>query len=108
LRAILIIGFWWGLWHLPAWTGRSVLEIIIVWLGVISFSTIFTWFYNNTMSLPIVLLLHAALNSFDDVYENIFPKLVDMNWELPYIAGILLIGIALAFTLNQYTPKNNQ
>ena len=101
LKASLIIGFWWGLWHLPAWTDSSILEIIIVWLGVISFSIIFTWFYNNTMSLPIVMLLHAALNSFDDVYENIFPSLVNIDWELPYIAGVLLIGITLAFFVNR-------
>jgi len=93
---------------LPAWIGRSVLEIIIVWLGVISFSIIFTWFYNNTKSLPVVMLFHAALNSFDDVYENIFPALINQNWELPYIAGILLIGIAFVFTLNRNSIKKIQ
>ena len=107
LKASLIIGFWWGLWHLPAWTGRSILEIVITWLGVLSFSMIFTWFYNNTMSLPIVMLLHAALNSFDDVYENIFPKLVDMNWELPYIASVLLLGIVFAIILNRSANKQS-
>jgi len=53
------------------------------------------------MSLPIVMLLHAALNSFDDVYENIFPALVNIDWELPYVAGILIIGIVLAFFVNR-------
>lgn len=85
--------------------GRDILGIVITWLAVFAFSMIFTWFYNNTMSLPIVMLLHAALNSFDDVYENIFPSLVNIDWELPYIAGILLIGIALAFRLNKYRKK---
>jgi membrane protease YdiL (CAAX protease family) len=66
---------------------------------------IFTWFYNHTQSLPIVMLLHAALNSFDDVYENIFPSLVNIDWELPYIAVILLLGIAFAFILNRHRKK---
>lgn len=101
LKASLILGFWWGLWHLPAWVGRDALSIIVTWLAVVAFSIIFTWFYNNTNSLPIVMLLHAALNSFDDVYENIFPALVSIDWELPYIAGILLLGIAFAFRLNR-------
>ena len=101
LKASLIISFWWGLWHLPAWTGRDALSIAVTWLAVIAFSMIFTWFYNNTQSLPIVMLLHAALNSFDDVYENIFPSLVNIDWELPYTAGILLLGIIFAFTLNR-------
>jgi len=105
LKASLILGFWWGLWHLPVWLDRSPLEIVITWLAVLALSLIFTWFYNNTMSLPIVMLLHAAMNSFDDVYENIFPKLIDINWELPYIAGVLLIGIVLAFTLNRFAIK---
>ena len=97
LDAALIIGFWWGLWHLPAWLERSTFEIAVTWLAVMAFSMIFTWFYNNTNSLPIVMLLHAALNSFDDVFENIFPSLLNIDWELPYIAGVLLIGIAIMF-----------
>jgi len=105
LKSALIIGFWWGLWHLPAWAGRDVLSIAITWLAVVSFSIIFAWFYNNTMSLPIVMLLHAALNSFDDVYEHIFPALINIDWELPYVAGILLIGIVLAFIINK-APLN--
>jgi len=103
LKASLIIGFWWGLWHLPAWVGRDALSIVVTWLAVVSFSIIFTWFYNNTKSLPVVMLLHAALNSFDDVYENIFPLLLNIDWELPYVAGILLIGIALSLFINRYT-----
>jgi membrane protease YdiL (CAAX protease family) len=101
LMSALIIGFWWGLWHIPAWVGRDALGIVVTWLAVVSFSMIFTWFYNNTQSLPIVMLLHAALNSFDDVYENIFPSLVNIDWELPYIAGILLLGIVFAFVLKR-------
>ena len=107
LKASLILGFWWGLWHLPAWTDSSILEIIIVWLAVISFSIIFTWFYNNTLSLPIVMLFHAALNSFDDVYETIFPVLLEMDWELPYIAGILLFGLIFTFVLKRKATQKN-
>ena len=107
LKAALIVGFWWGLWHIPAWAERDLLSIVITWLAVLSFSIIFTWFYNNTMSLPIVMLLHAALNSFDDVYENIFPSLVNIDWELPYIAGILLLGIIFTFVLKRNKTLTN-
>jgi membrane protease YdiL (CAAX protease family) len=68
---------------------------------------LFTWFYNNTQSLPVVMLLHAALNSFDDVYENIFPSLLNIDWELPYIAGILLLGIVFAFVLKRNKTFTN-
>ena len=107
LKASLIIGFWWGLWHIPAWIGRDALSIVVTWLAVLAFSMIFTWFYNNTQSLPIVMLLHAALNSFDDVYENLFPSLLNIDWELPYIAGILLLGIAFAFMLKRNKNSTN-
>jgi len=99
LKASFILGFWWGLWHLPAWLGNSVIEVIVIWLGILALSMIFTWFYNHTSSLPIVMLLHAALNSFDDVYETIFPALLNQDWELPYVAALLLLGLATAFVL---------
>lgn len=107
LRSSLIIGFWWGLWHLPAWIGRSALEIIVVWLGVFAISIIFTLFYNNTMSLPIVMFLHAAMNSFDDVFETIFPKLLELDWELPYVASILIIGTVVAFFINRHSTDKS-
>lgn len=99
LKASLTLGFWWGLWHLPAWMENSIIEIIIMWLAILSLSIIFTWFYSNTFSLPIVMLLHAAINSFDDIYETIFPGLLNQEWELPYLAGILLIGSILGVIL---------
>ena len=108
LKSALIIGFWWGLWHLPAWIGRDALSIAVTWLAVVAFSIIFTWFYNNTMSLPVVMLLHATLNSFDDVYENIFPSLANIDWELPYIAGVLLAGIVFAFVLKRNKMLTNK
>ena len=101
LKSALIIGFWWGLWHLPAWMGRDALSIVVTWLAVLCLSMIFTWFYNHTQSLPVVMLLHAALNSFDDVFENIFPSLLSIDWELPYIASVLLAGIVFVFVLNR-------
>jgi uncharacterized protein len=99
VKSGLVIGFWWGFWHLPAWTGRPVLEVVVVWLGVISFSLIFTWIYNRTQSLPVVMLLHAALNSFDDVLEFIFPQLARIDWELPYIGAVLILGAVSAIAL---------
>lgn len=101
LKASLILGFWWGLWHLPAWMENSIIEIIITWLAILSLSIIFTWFYNNTFSLPIVMLLHAAINSFDDVYETIFPALLNQDWELPYAVAILLIGVVLTTAIKK-------
>jgi len=105
LQTALIIGILWGLWHVPAWADQSMIEIVILMLAVIAFSIIFTFFYNKTTSLPVVMLMHAAINSFDDVYENIFPVLLEQDWELLYIGLILLSGIILAFFINRTKPN---
>lgn len=60
--------------------------------AIFSMSGIFTWFYNHTASLPVVILLHSVNNTFDDIFENIFPNLLDLEWEIPNIGEILLVG----------------
>lgn len=77
--------------------GHPLIEMFISLIAILALSIIFTWFYNNTISLPIVMLFHAAINSFDDVYETIFSTLTQKDWELPYLLGILTIGILLSF-----------
>jgi len=68
------------------WDRHSIIEIGVIWLGAAPFSFIFTWIYNITKSLLIVMLFHAALNHFVDLYENIFPTLVNLDKELPFFA----------------------
>lgn len=101
LLSSLILGVLWAVWHLPAWWQRDLLSILIPFLAVIALSIIFTYVFNNSAeSLGIIILLHASLNSFDDVYEMLFPNLISQGlWELPYILSVVIIGTALAFRL---------
>ncbi len=101
LKASLIIGVLWAVWHLPSWWHRDLLSILIPFLAVMALSIIFTYIFKGSgESLLIVILLHASLNSFDDVYELIFPKLTEYGlWELPYILGVLMIAGVLIFRL---------
>jgi membrane protease YdiL (CAAX protease family) len=67
LKASLIIGVLWGLWHLPLWLiGRESNPISLYVpfvIAVIATSVICTWLYNNTGgSLFIIVLYHAAIN----------------------------------------------
>lgn len=68
LASSIILGFFWGLWHLPLFfmPGQEMYHNIPIWgfiFGTILFSIIFTWIYNNTGgSILAVLILHTTGN----------------------------------------------
>ena len=68
LVSSVILGFIWGLWHLPLFfmPRQEMYYNVPIWgfiLGTIFFSIIFTWIYNNTgRSILAVLLLHTTGN----------------------------------------------
>ncbi|MBW2413840.1 MAG: CPBP family intramembrane metalloprotease [Deltaproteobacteria bacterium] len=104
LRASLWLGLFWGLWHLPILIGRPPVAVIAFLLATLAYSVVFTWLFLRTRrSLVPVILLHAANNSFDDAFEAVFPALVDVGWETPFVVGVLLTGIAVAIALRRST-----
>jgi membrane protease YdiL (CAAX protease family) len=69
LRASLVIGVIWAIWHLPyfifpAWHG-AVGNIPFVWFALLttSWSVLFAWVYVNTDSILMPVLFHAAINT---------------------------------------------
>lgn len=67
LRASLVIGLLWGLWHLPLWwmgeNFHGQIPFVLFVIENVALSIILTWVYNRTGgSLLLVLLLHAASN----------------------------------------------
>ncbi len=67
LVATLIVGFLWGMWHLPLfwWAGGPMAaHPFVPWLvGVIGESFVYTWLYNGTGgSLLVVSLYHVVGN----------------------------------------------
>jgi membrane protease YdiL (CAAX protease family) len=66
LRASLILGLSWGVWHLPLWLtkGHPMQGTFFGWtlLGLMATTILFTWVYNNTKgSLLLALLFHTAI-----------------------------------------------
>ena len=64
--AALLIGLVWLPWHLPEFVSdqreRPLVQFVIY---ILASSVILAWVYNSTRaSLPIVILFHAAFNSF--------------------------------------------
>jgi len=66
LRASLVLGFLWGLWHLPLYltVGHPVSEEFFGWFlpGIVADAILFTWLYNSTGgSLLLAVLFHASI-----------------------------------------------
>jgi membrane protease YdiL (CAAX protease family) len=94
-RASAIIGILWAAWHLPVLLSRDVVSIVAFLLLAFVLSFIFTWLLNGSGgSLLPVLLFHALQNS-EEMFEAVFPALVDTDWELISTLGLLLIGIVI-------------
>ena len=67
LWASVIIGLYWGVWHIPAWVAWAKSELTWVPILLMVFNTIpaaiiFTWLFNRTQgNLLIVCLFHASI-----------------------------------------------
>ncbi len=79
VRASLLLGVVWGVWHAPQWfipeTGQSGFPFpaFVVW--VVALSIMFTWIFNGTRSVLLVILIHAATNAF----------------QTPWLAGLAMV-----------------
>ncbi len=67
LVASIIIGLFWGLWHVPAWIAQKQMApgapaVFLQVTSTIPAAILFTWVYNNTGgSLPPVWVFHASI-----------------------------------------------
>jgi membrane protease YdiL (CAAX protease family) len=66
LRASLLLGVLWGVWHFPLWLtkGHPMHETFLGWsvLGLMATTVLFTWVYNHTKgSLLLALLFHTSI-----------------------------------------------
>ena len=99
LVASVILGFIWGLWHLPLFfmPRQEMYYNIPIWgfiLGTILFSIIFTWIYNNTGgSILAMLLLHTMGN----LSHFIFPvNATKLGGLYSLILNLVVVVIILA------------
>ena len=122
LRAALLLGAIWALWHLPELisdpTGqRPPVQFVV---GILAQSVVLAWLYNSTnASLPIVILFHATLNTAG---RFILPGFVDGYYQLAWwIMTAIYVLIAVVVTTlggpgrlvttiprNKYTTRHPQ
>jgi membrane protease YdiL (CAAX protease family) len=101
LKASLIIGVFWALWHYPIWFSQGFLIVSLLTIVVLAWSVIFTYVFLKTKSLWVVIVIHATNNSGDDIIEFIFPHVTTFDWELYYIVFVVVIGIVLSLYVNK-------
>ena len=71
LTASIILGLFWGCWHLPAWllpgSTQAGLSFPVFLVSVVATSVIFTWLYNSTGgSLLLIIVLHTIFDILHD------------------------------------------
>lgn len=103
LRATLVVGPLWGMWHLPLflsdWGGYpdvpwwQPVEFIAT---TIAFSVVMTWVFNRTgQSLPLAMLLHVGVNNYFSIaWSDMFPRL-----SSGYTTHVFLLSSAVAATV---------
>lgn len=100
-RASWILGIGWGLWHLPSnllspflagelTVPLAIASVLGLTFGIVGWTIVITWIYNNTQSLFWIIVLHGFYN-----WVNSYLVLSSGSITVQTIAGILPWAIAL-------------
>jgi membrane protease YdiL (CAAX protease family) len=92
LVGTLVLGVFWGLWHIPAWIGQGLSlgfgPMAVRVLGLVATAFVFTWiYYGSGRSLVLVVLYHAAIAS----KNYLFPGLPTLTEEIVLSAFVLVM-----------------
>lgn len=94
--AALVVGLAWGLWHAPLFaidgTVQRSVPAAAFGIQIVTTSVVYTWLWNRTESLPLVIAFHAAFNTSVGLLP-ILPDTAGSPTPL-WIALVLAVGIA--------------
>lgn len=99
LKSSLIVGFWWGLWHLPIMltvglTGISLIKYIVCFmLSIISLSIIMTVLYNLNKNLLVTITIHQLSNFLIGIINVKLPDIIMYYALLYFIAAFIVIAV---------------
>lgn len=107
----LLVGFLWGAWHLPLFSGqRSPSGIpIAVYLSVLCFSflppfrVLMVWLYDRTESVLIVMIMHAALSATSLILQPQTAGIEVVVYDLAFAAA-LWVAVAVVTAID---PRQN-
>ena len=102
VRGTVVLGLLWGGWHLPLflteWGGRTEdwTHPALFVASCVPLSLVMTWVFNRTgQSVPLVMLLHAGINStYTLLWPALFPTL-DADRD-PLLVQLLATTVATA------------
>jgi hypothetical protein len=104
LRASVVLGVAWALWHLPLFAvpgaPQGQVPFLLFAAQAVALSVFFAWAYNGTKgSLPVVLLLHASVNTWAGALR-ILPEATGSlaPWLLATaLACVVAVALVLAY-----------
>jgi membrane protease YdiL (CAAX protease family) len=105
LISSLIIGFTWGVWHLPLWflSGYKGMDIIIYILlfmtSILSFSILITYFYNIGKNILIAIWMHFLFNFSLKLVQIDLLQLLGYNAFFLSIAAVTVVIFKRKFFL---------
>lgn len=100
LVASILVGIFWGLWHLPVsqlFGGGSppLVDSLLYGLGVDFASVIYTWIFRHTRgSVLIACLFHSVYDVSLIVAGQIAP--IAFGWDFPFRLHILVLAVTAA------------
>ncbi len=104
IRASVLLGLIWGVWHLPLLLAGLNYPGVNVWLAIIVFTFVtvalsftYTWFYvASSGSVLVAAVFHASTNQFSDTFW-VPPLLSGANPFAPsLVSGILIMALVVA------------
>jgi uncharacterized protein len=108
IRASVLLGMIWGVWHLPLLLAGLNYPGVNVWLAIIIFTFVtvalsftYTWFYViSSGSVVVAAVFHASTNQFSDTFW-VPPLLSGANPLAPSLVSALLIMtlVVIVYTL---------
>ncbi|OPD59143.1 CPBP family intramembrane glutamic endopeptidase [Bacillus anthracis] len=99
LKASIIIGFWWGMWHLPIWfttgfVGMDLIKYILFFMiSIISMKIVMTAFYNLNQNLIIPIIIHQFFNFFIGIINGNLINLIMYNAIFYLLVAVVMIVI---------------
>ena len=101
IRASVLLGMIWGVWHLPLILAGLNYPGVNPWLAILAFTFVtialsfaYTWFYiASSGSVLIAAVLHASFNNFSDTFW-VPPLLSGANPFAPsLVGGVLMLAL---------------
>jgi len=96
LNSSIILGFMWGLWHLPYfWIGTEIIytyTFIPFVLSNILLAILLTWLYNNSGgSILVALIFHAMFNYSAQMFPALKTQVGSLFYLIFFIATVIAV-----------------